>query len=417
MSNVLEIENGCFAYNNQSITGLFIKKNKNISVIKNLNLKIQNGDKIGIIGRNGSGKSTLLKVLSKKYTLDSGIFRSKIEFLQLDTENLGFNNEMSGEENVINILNLAFNHDKKKLKKSYRFIKKLSELSNYFKFPLNNYSAGMKARILFSTAIAIIKEKLIENKNYGILIDELLSAGDIFFKSKIQHILNEILNDPRLTLIIVSHSNSDIIRFCNKALYLENGRIINQGSVINVLKKYEEDLYEEMKVFNSNIDNNELNDNLFSSNFYIKNSNKILQNFKGIKFSSVYLQNLKNKNINRLRCKDSFKICIGLKRTIKKTLPFRISLTFFSSKGDWLFNYQSPASLFNLKNKAVLKKEVIFKHNYFNKGPILITIGLHKTSKKISLNDHYQLLNRSFVINIIDGDNQAFIDKIPVRFR
>ncbi len=63
MSNVLEIENGYFAYNNQSITGLFIKKKKNISVIKNLNLKIKHGDKIGIIGRNGSGKSTLLKVL------------------------------------------------------------------------------------------------------------------------------------------------------------------------------------------------------------------------------------------------------------------------------------------------------------------------------------------------------------------
>ena len=70
-----------------------------------------------------------------------------------------------------------------------------------------------------------------------------------------------------------------------------------------------------------------------------------------------------------------------------------------------------------MKNKAVIKKEVIFKQNYFNKGPILITIGLHKTNKKISLNDHYQLLNRSFVINIIDGDSEAFLDKIPVRFK
>ena len=72
MSNVLEIENGYFAYNNQSITGLFIKKKKNISVIKNLNLKIKHGDKIGIIGRNGSGKSTLLKVLSKEQSPNSG---------------------------------------------------------------------------------------------------------------------------------------------------------------------------------------------------------------------------------------------------------------------------------------------------------------------------------------------------------
>ena len=83
----------------------------------------------------------------------------------------------------------------------------------------------MRARILFCTAIAILKTKLLENKNCGILVDELLSAGDIFFKSKIQHTLNEILNDPRLTLIIVSHSSSDIIRFCNKAIYLEKGKI------------------------------------------------------------------------------------------------------------------------------------------------------------------------------------------------
>ena len=124
METVLEIKNGYFAYTSQSIASVFMKKKNNLNVIKNLNFEIKQGDKIGVIGKNGSGKTTLLKILSNRYTLDSGIFKSKIEFLQLDTESFGFNNEISGDENVRNILNLAFNNDKIKLQNSYIFIKK-----------------------------------------------------------------------------------------------------------------------------------------------------------------------------------------------------------------------------------------------------------------------------------------------------
>ncbi len=416
METVLEIKNGYFAYTSQSIASVFMKKKNNLNVIKNLNFEIKQGDKIGVIGKNGSGKTTLLKILSNRYTLDSGIFKSKIEFFHLDTESFGFNNEISGDENVRNILNLAFNNDKIKLQNSYIFIKKLSELSNYFKSPLKTYSSGMRARILFCTAIAILKTKLHENKNCGILVDELLSAGDIFFKSKIQHTLNEILNNPRLTLIIVSHSSSDIIRFCDKAIYLEKGKIKKKGQALSIIKKYEDDLYKEMKTFKSNVRENKTDHGIFSSNFFIKSS-KVLQNHSGLKFTSIFLQGINNKKINKLKCKDGFKIYFELKNTLKKSLPFRISLTFFSPNGDWLYNYQSPMSLFDITKKSILRKEIIFQHNYFNKGPVLLTIGLHKTKKKIRLNDHYQLFNRSFVLNIIEGNNNALFDKIPVKFQ
>ena len=84
-----------------------------------------------------------------------------------------------------------------------------------------------------------------------------------------------------------------------------------------------------MKIFKSNVPKDKTDHGIFSSNFFIKSS-KVLQNHSGLKFTSIFLQSLNNKKINKLRCKDGFKIYFELKNTLKIPLPFRISLTFFT---------------------------------------------------------------------------------------
>lgn len=207
---------------------IFKRKGEMYQVLKNIDLKIYPGDFIGIMGRNGSGKSTLLKIIAGIYAPTTGkvtINGSVAPFLELG---VGFNQELSGKENVyLNGIILGMN--KKKIKQKYDEIVEFAELERFMEMPLKNYSSGMKVRLAFSIAIMTDAEIYI--------LDEVLSVGDIAFQKKCSGVFAKFKKENK-TVILVTHSANAVKELCTRAVFLKDGIMHDFQDVNKVVKAY-----------------------------------------------------------------------------------------------------------------------------------------------------------------------------------
>lgn len=200
-------------------------------VLNDLSFEIKKGEFFGIVGRNGSGKSTLLKLLAGIYTPTKGriVVNGKLTpFIELG---VGFNPELTGRENIfLNGALLGFN--RKEMDGMYDDIVHFAELSRFMDQKLKNYSSGMQVRLAFSIAIRARSDIL--------LLDEVLAVGDAAFQQKCYDYFEE-LKQQHKTVVFVSHDMSAVRRFCNRALYIKNGRIVLEGSPAEVADFYAEE--------------------------------------------------------------------------------------------------------------------------------------------------------------------------------
>ena len=205
-----------------------IKGYKEQKVLKGLNFEIKKGEFIGIVGRNGSGKSTLLKILAGVYYPQKGeviINGSLIPFIELG---VGFNPELTGRENVyLNGALLGFSN--KEMEAMYDDIWEFAELKDFQDQKLKNYSSGMQVRIAFSIAIRARGDIL--------LLDEVLAVGDAAFQQKCNDYFNS-LRDKGQTVILVTHSMESVRKFCNRAILIENGKIMESGDPNKIADAY-----------------------------------------------------------------------------------------------------------------------------------------------------------------------------------
>lgn len=197
-------------------------------VLKDISFEINKGDFFGIVGRNGSGKSTLLKLISQIYTPDSGkiiVNGSLVPFIELG---VGFNPELTGRENVyLNGAMLGFSEEEVDV--MYDEIVEFAELHDFMDQKLKNYSSGMQVRLAFSVAIKAQGDILV--------LDEILAVGDEAFQRKCYSYFAQLKKDKK-TVILVTHAMDNITRFCNKAIMIEDGEIIESGSVKTVSERY-----------------------------------------------------------------------------------------------------------------------------------------------------------------------------------
>ncbi|MGQ9847977.1 MAG: ABC transporter ATP-binding protein, partial [Bacteroidales bacterium] len=199
-----------------------------IKALDNISFKIEQGEKIGVIGKNGAGKSTLLKILSRitPPTQGRAILRGKVaSLLEVGT---GFHGELTGRENIFlngAILGMKRHEIKKKLDEIVAF----SGVERFLDTPLKHYSSGMQVRLAFAVAAHLDAEIL--------LIDEVLAVGDAEFQKKSLGKMDEISNSGK-TIFFVSHNMGVIERLCNKSIYLKNGSIVHFNNTIDVLEKY-----------------------------------------------------------------------------------------------------------------------------------------------------------------------------------
>lgn len=207
---------------------LNILRPKEFWAIRNVSFTVAKGEAVGIIGANGSGKSTLLKMLNGTFMPDHGeiILRGKTgALLEIG---LGFHPLLTGRENIyLNATILGMST--REIDKKFSDIVEFSGISDFLDTPVKNYSSGMYVRLGFSIAIHLEPEIL--------LIDEILSVGDESFRKRSLKKMKEIRQNGA-TIIFVSHGLEQVNSFCQRAIWLEKGRIKKIGQAELVTKAY-----------------------------------------------------------------------------------------------------------------------------------------------------------------------------------
>ncbi len=198
--------------------------------LNSVDFEIKKGEFFGIVGRNGSGKSTLLKIIAGVYTPTKGKVRvngSLVPFIELG---VGFNPELTGRDNVF--LNSALiGFSRKQTEKMYDDIVEFAELEKFMDQKLKNYSSGMQVRLAFSIAIRAQADIL--------LLDEVLAVGDSSFQQKCFDYFAELKRSNK-TVILVTHSMPMVERFCDRALLLDAGVIVESGKSSRIASLYED---------------------------------------------------------------------------------------------------------------------------------------------------------------------------------
>jgi ABC-2 type transport system ATP-binding protein len=210
----------------RSLKDISVAKAKGHAVSKkhlaldDLTFTVNKGESIGLIGRNGAGKSTMLKVISGVMVPDSGTVRTRGRIAGLIGAGAGFHPQISGEENIF--LNAAImGMSEKETREVYDDIVDFADIGDFLGAPVATYSSGMLARLGFAVAIHV--------KSDIFLADETLAVGDRIFKEKCLAKMDEIRAEGR-TMFYVSHSEGSVLKMCDRALVIEHGKLLYDGT-------------------------------------------------------------------------------------------------------------------------------------------------------------------------------------------
>ena len=201
--------------------------------LHNVSFEVKRGETVGIIGRNGSGKSTLLQMICGTLNPTSGSIQTRGRIAALLELGSGFNPEFSGRENVYmngTVLGLS----KEKIDQRFDAIAEFADIGDFLDQPVKTYSSGMMVRLAFAVIAHVDADILI--------IDEALAVGDAFFTQKCMRFLRAFMKTG--TVLFVSHDTSSVRNLCNKAIWLERGVILEQGTPKEVCENYLEAFYE-----------------------------------------------------------------------------------------------------------------------------------------------------------------------------
>lgn len=196
--------------------------------LRDVSLEVGSGEVLGVVGRNGAGKSTLLKVISRVLHPNHGHLVIRGNVAPLLELGAGFHFDLTGRENVY--LNAALlGQPIREVEEHFEEVVDFSELREFIDFPVRNYSSGMLTRLGFSVATMIRPDIL--------LIDEVLAVGDARFQEKCLQRINEFRSFGT-TIILVSHQTSEVERHCDRALWIDHGKVAAFGDTQDVVAHY-----------------------------------------------------------------------------------------------------------------------------------------------------------------------------------
>lgn len=199
-----------------------------VRALQDINLRIDQGDRIAFIGHNGAGKSTMLKLLAGIYQPTSGRLLVEGRISSLFDLTLGFEGEASGWENIAYRSYLQ-GETPASVRAKKQAIAEFSELGDFLNMPVRYYSAGMIVRLAFSIATAIEPEIL--------LVDEVLSVGDLAFQHKARQRMRDMMDKAHL-MVVVSHDLESLPYMCNRAVWMDHGHIRMIGTCAEVIDAY-----------------------------------------------------------------------------------------------------------------------------------------------------------------------------------
>lgn len=203
--------------------------------IRDITFDVKRGETVGIIGRNGAGKSTLLQVIVGTLAPTTGTTRTQGRVAALLELGAGFNPEFTGRENaILNAAILGYSHDDKN--EWMERIIAFSELKDFIDQPIKTYSSGMHARLAFSISINVEPDVLI--------VDEALAVGDSRFVAKCMRRIKD-LQSRGVSILFVSHDVTSVRTLCQRAVWLKDGRLVEDGDAFTVTGRYVEYMFQD----------------------------------------------------------------------------------------------------------------------------------------------------------------------------
>lgn len=200
---------------------------QDVHALKNINLEIHDGERLGVIGYNGAGKSTLLKALAGVYPV-SGLIETRGEIRSMFELTLGFDMDSTGRENIMN-RGLMLGSTPAEVREKEQEIIDFAELGEFIDYPIRSYSSGMLVRLAFAISTSVSGEIL--------LVDEVLSAGDINFQAKARNRMLKVMDNARI-IVLVLHDMATIQEVCNRTIWLRNGEIAADGKPEEIVREY-----------------------------------------------------------------------------------------------------------------------------------------------------------------------------------
>ena len=340
---------------------------KEFIALNNISFDVNEGEILGIIGSNGSGKSTLLKILAGVCFKTSGelFIKGKVaSILELGT---GFNNELTGIENIYlnaSIMGIG-NEEINKIKDD---IINFADIGEFINYPIKTYSSGMYARLAFAVAIHVNPDILI--------VDEILSVGDIEFQNKCMDKFKEFKSLGK-TIIYVSHGLDAVQNYCEKAIWLEKGEIKEIGSAIEVVEKYYKNILE-------------LDNGAESKNCFVKLSDVLICEKKNVyQYNDSITFNIKYEVLDEDISTPG--ITVEMKRAYTKPCEFRHMDQFICSINSNVDDFLIP---WNLGENNI---KLTFKNLMLKGGVYYINIIFSESQNLISLESIENAM--SFTIN------------------
>jgi len=359
---------------------MFNKKTyEEFEALKNISFEVKKGEFFGIIGRNGSGKSTLLKILAGIYVADSGkvtIDGKLSPFLELG---VGFNPELTGRENLFlggSILGLSRQEVAEKFEKIVSF----AELEDFIDMKLKNYSSGMQVRLAFSLAINVHAEIL--------LMDEVLAVGDEKFQKKC---IEEFLKFKRSgkTIILVTHDLANIESYCDRALLLKDGKIVEVGNPKKVVFSYREQ-------------EDAINNESSKDQKKIKDVDRWGNGMAFIRSISLLDANNKENTLIKQNESLSVKVEYDLKKNITKP---NFGVAIFRKTDDlYCYDINTDLDNLNIKNKTIKENgefKITFKNINLIPGEYYLKVGIFSDYTKVT----YDFINKGPVFRIKSSRN------------
>lgn len=315
--------------------------------LKDVNFQIEQGDRVGIIGRNGAGKSTLLKILSRITEPTSGSIKIKGRVASLLEVGTGFHPELTGRENIF--LNGAIlGMSRAEIKKHFDAIVDFAEIEKFLDTPVKRYSSGMYVRLAFAVAAHLEPEILV--------VDEVLAVGDAQFQKKCLGKMEDVSKNEGRTVLFVSHRMDAIETLTNRSIYLKNGIIKEMGATQSVMYAYLKDSQDVSDV------------NLYTNR---TGSSKA-------KIIKLELQQ-QGMKVNMIKQGEKFEVLVGVQNYTKDILD--ISFVLENYKEQALFCTQFSDMQTPTVQSSYFEKKIAVDIPYIRKGDYLVSLALFKADK------------------------------------
>lgn len=415
------------------------------AALKNIDLKIFREERVGVIGRNGAGKTTLLRLITNGTPPTSGAIAVSDGVDALFDTSVGFFPEFSGYDNIVAGMRLRHWREDIDISEAVKEVVDFVELGDYLHQPIKNYSKGMRARLAFAVATSIRPDIVV--------IDEVLGAGDAYFSAKAARRMRNLLGNG-CTLLLVSHSISQVLQFCDRVIWIERGEIVKDGKALDVSKAYEE-FIADLKQSSSDpakskivsITDSSFHDdaaaqvrlaaqaganlsggrtphqqpngadasmrsgNVGTSLATTGGVSRWKSDRQGLEINRVWIESGVDVDVGVVETGHPMDIVFDFSVSREDTYATRYVVLFLTLDGRWLSRQVSGTDIFNASAGDKRRVRLHLESVLFGSGTYLFSLAIYHAENEGEFSSYYDLLSRSFEFKVINpvGSDQSIV--------